>query len=69
MGQAAFHAVIGVLTLQDLKLRLQVRARPAGCRPKESNEFSGYGHIVGAAREVLWDDFLPLVALHQQVGW
>ena len=64
VGQAAFHAVIGVLTFQDLELRLQVSARPAGCNPEQGNELSGYGHIVGAAWEALWDDFLTLVALH-----
>ena len=53
MRQTAFHAVIGVLTLKDLELRLQVRTRPTGCHPEEGNELSGDGHIVGAAREAL----------------
>jgi hypothetical protein len=63
MGQAAFHAVISLLALQDLELRLQVSACPACGSPEQGNEFSGDGQIVCTTREALWDHFLALVAL------
>jgi hypothetical protein len=69
MGQAAFHAVIGVLALQDLELHLQVSAGPACGIPEQGNEFSGDGEIVGTMWKALWDHGLALVALDQQVGW
>ena len=69
MGQAAFHAVIGLLALQDLELRLQVSAGPACGSPEQGNELSGDGQIVCTTWEALWDHFLALVALDQQVGW
>jgi hypothetical protein len=69
MGQAAFHAVIGLLALQDLELRLQVSACSACGSPEQGNEFSGNRQIGGTVREALWDHFLALVALDQQVGW
>ena len=61
MGQAAFHAVIGLLALQDLELRLQVSAGPA-CSGT-GQWLSGDGRIVCTTWEALWDYCLALVAL------
>jgi hypothetical protein len=69
VGQAAFHAVIGVLALQNLELCLQVSACPACGIPEQGNEFSGDGQIVCTTWKALWDHGLALVALDQQVGW
>jgi hypothetical protein len=69
MGQAAFHAVIGVLALQDLELYLQVSACSACSIPEQGNEFSGDGQIVRTTWEALRDHGLALVTLDQQVGW
>jgi hypothetical protein len=69
VGQAAFHAVIGVLAFQDLELCLQVSAGPSCGIPEQGNEFSGDGDIVCTTWQALWDHCLTLVALDQQVGW
>ncbi len=68
MGQAAFHPVIGLLSLQDLELLPQLGSGAACGGVEQGNELSGGGKIVGAARETLREHFLTLVALHQQVG-
>jgi tetratricopeptide (TPR) repeat protein len=53
----------------NLELRLEISACPACGSPEQGNEFSGDGQIIRTARQTLWDYFLALVALHQQVGW
>jgi hypothetical protein len=63
--QPPLHTVIGVFSLQDLELRLELASGTPLRRTKQPNQFRGKGEVVSIEWQPLGHDFLTVIALDQ----